>query len=90
MADIFVSTVPFGNIDPLPIRLMERAGLSYQINPLNRKLKSGEIRQFLRDVKVIVAGTEEISPADLAEAKKQGYNSSGQFVGRVNRVNTPS
>ena len=69
MADIFVSTVPFGNIDPLPIRLMERAGLSYQINPLNRKLKSGEIRQFLRDVKVIVAGTEEISPADLAEAK---------------------
>jgi D-3-phosphoglycerate dehydrogenase / 2-oxoglutarate reductase len=69
MSDIFVSTVPFGNIDPLPIRLIEEAGLTYQINPLGRKLKPGEIGQFLKDVKVIVAGTEEIGKADIAGAK---------------------
>jgi len=69
MPDIFVSTVPFGNIDPLPLRMIEEAGLTFEINPLGRKLKPGEIGQFIRDVKVIVAGTEEISKGDIAQAK---------------------
>lgn len=69
MADILVTTVPFGNIDPTPIRLMEEAGISYQINPLGRKLKPGEIGHLLDQVKVIVAGTEEIGAADIARAK---------------------
>jgi D-3-phosphoglycerate dehydrogenase / 2-oxoglutarate reductase len=69
MPDIFISTVPFGNIDPLPIRLIEEAGLSYLINPLGRKLKPGEVGQFIKDVKVLVAGTEEIGLADISGAK---------------------
>lgn len=69
MTDIFVSTVPFGEIDPLPIRMIEEAGLSYRVNPLGRKLMAGEIAEVARDARVIVAGTEEIGSSDIARLK---------------------
>jgi D-3-phosphoglycerate dehydrogenase / 2-oxoglutarate reductase len=69
MADVFISTYPFGRMDPTPIKLLESAGLSYQINPLMRKLKPGEIGEFIKDCKVLIAGTEEISRTDIAGAK---------------------
>jgi D-3-phosphoglycerate dehydrogenase len=69
MTDIFVSTVPFGKIDPLPIKLIEAAGLTYRLNPLGRKLKPGEISEVASDARVIVAGTEEIGISDIAKMK---------------------
>lgn len=68
MPDIFVSTVPFGEIDPFPRKIIEEAGFSYLVNPLKRKLRPGEISQFLTGVKAVIAGTEEIGRDDIAKA----------------------
>ncbi|NUQ00215.1 MAG: phosphoglycerate dehydrogenase [Armatimonadetes bacterium] len=70
MPDVFISTVPFGAIDPHPVQLLENAGLSYLINPLGRKLKAGEIGALIREVKVLVAGTELIGEQDIAQARE--------------------
>jgi len=69
MADIFVSTFPFARIQSSPADVIREAGLDFTVNPLGRKLKAGEISEFIKDARVIIAGTEEISRQDIAGAK---------------------
>lgn len=67
---MFVSTVPFGNVNPLPIELMKNAGIEYVINPLNKKLTADELASLIPDFDVLIAGTEEINHNVLEQAKK--------------------
>ena len=36
---IFISTIPFGEVDTSPVKLLEKSGIEYKINPVGRKLK---------------------------------------------------
>lgn len=60
IGNIFVSTYPFGKFDSLPLDLLDRSGLSYTINPLNRKLTAEEVSDLAKDSVGIIAGTENL------------------------------
>jgi D-3-phosphoglycerate dehydrogenase / 2-oxoglutarate reductase len=69
---VFVSTVPFGEIDPTPIEQMKgEARCEYLINPIGRKLREEELADFLETEKVdvLIAGTEPVSAAVMDRAK---------------------
>ena len=61
MLKALITTVPFGDKNPLPLRLLERSGIEYLINPLNKKLTESELVDMISDFDVIIAGTEMIS-----------------------------
>ena len=59
--NVFISTFPFCHLDPKPVNLLREAGVNFSINPLGRKLKESELPQFLKNVDILIAGTENIS-----------------------------
>jgi len=65
---IFVSTVPFGNINDKPLKLLEKTGWEVEMNPLNRKLSANEISDYAKDFDGIIAGTEDLR--DLIKRSK--------------------
>ncbi|WP_321491580.1 phosphoglycerate dehydrogenase [uncultured Desulfobacter sp.] len=69
MPKIFVSTSPFGEIDPEPLRLLEKTGWEFQINSLERKLTAEEVGEMAADCEGLIAGTEDINIV-LEKAKK--------------------
>ena len=62
MPKIFISTVPFGEIDSTPIRLLKETGWEYKINPLGRKLSPNEVAELALDYDGLIAGTEDLKP----------------------------
>jgi len=62
-----ITTVPFGEVDAKPIQLLEKAGLTYQINPLGRKLRPEEVAGVIGDADIVIAGTEPIT-AEVMDA----------------------
>ena len=38
LAKVLITTVPFGDKDRLPLDLLEKAGIEYQINPFGKKI----------------------------------------------------
>jgi D-3-phosphoglycerate dehydrogenase len=68
---IFVSTVPFGEIDSYPVDIMKRdPNCEYVINPIGRKLKEHELADILKDFDILVAGTEPITAKVMDSAKR--------------------
>ena len=61
MPKVLITTVPFGNIDRLPLELLENNNFEYLINPLNKKLTENELVNLVKDFDVIIAGTEPIT-----------------------------
>ncbi|MCW7462959.1 phosphoglycerate dehydrogenase [Leptospira limi] len=59
---IFISTYPFGNYDPEPLRLLNETGWEILTNTFKRKLKSEEVAEIAKDVDGIIAGTEDLTP----------------------------
>ncbi|BDA79154.1 dehydrogenase [Leptospira kobayashii] len=58
---IFVSTFPFGKVDPSPRNLLkEEEGLEVIYNPHSRKLSKYEIAEFASDCDGLIAGTEDL------------------------------
>jgi len=41
--------VPFGEVDPRPLELLDAAGIAYAINPLGRRLKEQELTEMIGD-----------------------------------------
>lgn len=70
MAQVLITTVPFGQKDRAPIDALERAGLSYEINPYGRRLTEAELAGLVGDVEWMVAGTEPIGELVFAAAPK--------------------
>lgn len=68
MHDVFISTTPFAEFDPAPLRLMEENGISYLLNPTGRKLGRGEVGAHLREARALIAGTEPIGLSDIEAA----------------------
>ena len=65
---VIVTTVPFGDVDPTPRRLLAEAGFELAVNPLNRRLKAEEVRDIIAGFPVVIAGTERIDAATLSQS----------------------
>jgi len=61
MSKVLITTVPFADKKRLPLELLEKEGIEYLINPLERKLTGDELAEMVTDFDVIVAGTEQIT-----------------------------
>jgi D-3-phosphoglycerate dehydrogenase len=70
MPKALVTTVPFGDKNPLPLELMQKAGIDYFINPLGKKLTENELAEMVADFDVIIAGTEPITAKVMDRASK--------------------
>jgi D-3-phosphoglycerate dehydrogenase / 2-oxoglutarate reductase len=69
MHKVLITTVPFGNVNQLPLDLLKNAGIEYLINPLNRKLTEDELTEMVGDFDVIIAGTEQITEKVMNKAQ---------------------
>lgn len=58
---IFISTVPFGELDNKPLDLLKKAGWDFMVNPLGRKLKPDEVANYCQDCDGLIAGTEDLT-----------------------------
>ena len=67
---IFVSTVPFADVDPRPREALRGAGAELVINPLNRKLTESDLEALIGDYEILIAGTEPISESVLEKANR--------------------
>ena len=67
---VLVTTVPFGQINRLPLDMLENNKIDYVINPLNRKLTESELSEMIADFDIVIAGTEPITRKVLNNAKK--------------------
>ena len=61
MPKIFISTVPFGQVDPKPLDLLKQTGWNFEVNPLGRRLTPMEVAQLALDFDALIAGTEDLS-----------------------------
>jgi D-3-phosphoglycerate dehydrogenase / 2-oxoglutarate reductase len=68
---VFISTVPFGEINSLPVDILEKeTRCEFHINPLGRKLKEEELEEFIEDVDILIAGTEPVTRKVMDKAKR--------------------
>ena len=67
---VFISTVPFGQIDHKPFDLMDDAGINYVVNPLGRKLREEDLVDQLKDIDVLIAGTEPLTASVLSQTNR--------------------
>ena len=65
-----ITTVPFGAEDHRPIDLLKNAGIEYEVNPLGRKLKDGELAEMIPGFDLLIAGTERIDSEVLLCAER--------------------
>ena len=70
MPKVLITTVPFAERNRLPIEMLESNGIEYLVNPLGRKLKESELATMAADFDVLIAGTEPITDAVMANAPK--------------------
>ena len=68
MLKALITTVPFGEKNRLPLELLEKAGIEYLINPLNKKLNEDNLINMVKDYHVIIAGTEPITRKVIEQA----------------------
>ena len=68
---ILITTIPFGNVNPLPLQLLKNTpNIEYVINPIGRKLKEEELTELIKDFDIVIAGTEPITRKVLEQGKK--------------------
>ena len=69
MPKVLVTTVPFADKNSLPLELLEKAGIDYQINPIGRRLKEDELANMISDFDALIAGTEPITEKVMANGE---------------------
>jgi D-3-phosphoglycerate dehydrogenase len=67
---ILISTSSFAKYDKKPLKMLEEAGFIIEMNPFGKKLSEDEIRDLVKDVDFLIAGTEPLTRSVLASAKK--------------------
>ncbi|MDC1073042.1 phosphoglycerate dehydrogenase [Gammaproteobacteria bacterium] len=67
---VLISTVPFGQHNRTPIDLLDKAGISYQFNPFEKKLSEEDLSNLIPEFDALIAGTEPISARVLDRASK--------------------
>ncbi len=66
---VLISTSTFGEVDREPLELLERAGVSYRLNPHRRTLDRDETRELLAGAEGLIAGTEPLDREVLSGAR---------------------
>lgn len=67
---VLVSTVPFGEIDPKPVEMLESAGAALARNPLGRRPTEDELAGMLQEgFDAVIAGLEPFTPRVLDAAR---------------------
>ncbi|MDX2470046.1 MAG: phosphoglycerate dehydrogenase [SAR324 cluster bacterium] len=61
MAQVFISTFPFGKYDRAALTLLEEAGVDFAANPFDRKLTPEELCDLALDAEVLIASTEDLT-----------------------------
>ncbi|MBA4320505.1 MAG: hypothetical protein C0412_19065 [Flavobacterium sp.] len=68
---VLITTVPFGDLNNTPVQLLNKQkNINYQLNPIGRKLKESELVELVRDVDIIIAGTEQITRRVMENGNK--------------------
>lgn len=70
MTKVLINTIPFGNVNRLPLDQLESIGAEYLINPFNRKITEDDLMDLVQDFDIIIAGTEKISAKVMDRAPK--------------------
>ena len=68
MPKVLITTVPFGDINHLPLELLENAGIDCRINPFNKKITEDQLADIISDFDAIIAGTEPITEKVMKRA----------------------
>ncbi len=55
---VLITTVPFGEIDPKPLELLQENNIDYTLNPIGRKMKEEELYRIVPEFDIVIAGTE--------------------------------
>jgi len=66
---VMVTTVPFAGVDPLPLLLLQSAGIELVTNPIGRRLKVSEVAEVVAGFPVVIAGTERITADAMAACR---------------------
>ena len=61
MTRALITTVPFGEVDPASLRLLDDAGIEYVLNPIGRRLTEAELVSLVPGFDLLIAGTEPIT-----------------------------
>ena len=61
MSRALITVVPFGQVDPAVLGLLDEAGIEYVINPIGRRLTEDELVSLVPGFDVLIAGTEPIT-----------------------------
>lgn len=67
---VLLATFPFGATGTQPLDLLRRTGWDIIPNPHGRRLKSGELRDGLRGIDAVIAGTEPYTRKELQDASQ--------------------
>jgi len=70
---VLITTIPFGQVNSEPLDLLDKYGIEYVINPLNRKLQPGELSNLISDFDAVIAGTEEINNEVFERAQNLNF-----------------
>jgi len=69
MTKVFISTSSFGEGDPLPLKLLDEAGMNVQMNPHGSQLTPEECVSLYKDIDGLIAGTETLTATVLKSAR---------------------
>jgi len=67
--NILITVYPFGKCGDKPITLLEGRGWNLIFNPLERRLKEDEVREMVKGVDAVIAGTEPYNRRTIQYAK---------------------
>jgi D-3-phosphoglycerate dehydrogenase len=70
LTKVLITTVPFGEKNPLPLDLLANAKIKYLINPFNKKITEDQLADTINDFDAIIAGTEPITEKVMNHASK--------------------
>ena len=63
---VFVSTHPFGSVNPEPLEILDRSDIALELNAFGRKITPDELREHIAGKDALIAGTEMID-ADVLD-----------------------
>src|SRR5215470_1548755 len=61
MKRVLITTSPFGDSDTTALRLLDKEGIVYKLNPFGRRLREQELAELIGPYEVLIAGTEPIT-----------------------------
>ena len=67
---VLITASPFGELDPEPIRLLQREKIDFTPNPFGRRPREEELAEMIGPYEVLLAATEPITNKVLDRAPK--------------------